>query len=125
MSRFWTPFFIVFASLMIAVSGFAKPPSHAPAHGYRAKHKNHAKPPASAPNGVEIVFDSERGVSIAVGLPGVYFHAGQFYRRHDGGWQISVRADGGWNAVKGHAMPEAIRKAHARPGRAKLKNRKR
>ncbi|MFQ5585276.1 MAG: hypothetical protein ACE5GF_00390, partial [Thermodesulfobacteriota bacterium] len=40
------------------------PPPHAPAHGYRHKHRH----------GVELMFDGGLGVYIAVGLSGIYFH---------------------------------------------------
>jgi hypothetical protein len=124
MSRLWTSFCIALASFTLAVSGFAEPPSHAPAHGHRAKHKSHSPTRAAAPAGFQFVFDSERGFSVAVGLPDVFFHDGHYYRQHNGDWQISVRADGGWGGVKATAMPAAIRKAHGHPGPAKLKLKK-
>ena len=117
---------IVLACLTVASSGFAKPPDHAPAHGYRAKkgeHRHHHEHRSSG--GFEVVFDSERGISIAVGFPDVYFHAGSFYRLHDGKWQMSSRADGGWKGIKSAAAPEVVRKAHVHPGPAKHKPRKR
>jgi hypothetical protein len=121
MSRFWTVFCVALASLTIAVSGFADPPSHAPAHGHRAKQKSHSPTYTAAPSGFQFVFDSERGFSVAVGLPGIFFHDGHYYRQHNGAWQISVRSNGGWSGVKASKMPAAIHKAHGHPGPAKLK----
>ena len=124
MRRLWTLSFSIIASLTIATAGFAKPPGHAPAHGYRAKHNDHSQPRPRDTGGFEFVFDSARGISIAVGLPGVYFEAGHFYRYHDGRWQMSVRSDGGWKAAKKNATPEAIRKSHAKHKSAKIKRKK-
>jgi len=125
MSRLLIQSSIVLASLVMATAGFAEPPDHAPAHGYRAKHNQHSLPDARSPGGFEISFDSERGISIAVGFPGVYVHAGQFYRQHDGKWQVSARADGGWKGASVDATPESVRKAHAHPGPAKARGKKR
>ena len=101
-------------ALAVPAIAWADPPPHAPAHGYRNKHKSHH------PSGVEIVFDSERGVHVAVGFPDVFFHEGRFYRHLDGHWQVSVKADGGWSVVAGGGVPTAIHKAHERhPGPAK------
>ena len=121
MHRYWTPCLVALASLTIATTGFADPPAHAPAHGVRAKHKGHAPAETHKSGGVEIIFDSERGISIALGLPGVYFQAGQFYRHHDGKWQVSLRADGGWKTAQEHATPDVIRRAHSQGRHAKAK----
>ncbi len=46
---------IVLASLIMATTGFSEPPDHAPAHGYRAKHKEPSHPdqrPSGASGGV-------------------------------------------------------------------------
>lgn len=125
MRRLWTLSFILVASLTIATAGFAKPPAHAPAHGYRAKQNEPSQPHTRDSSAFKIIFDSERGVSIAVGLPGVYFEAGHFFRHHDGKWQVSVRADGGWKAAKENATPRSIRDAHAHRRAATSKRKKR
>jgi hypothetical protein len=125
MRRLWTLSIIIIASLAIATAGFANPPAHAPAHGVRAKHDAHSQPQTRDSGGFEFRFDSERGISIAVGLPGVYFEAGHFFRYHDGKWQVSVRSDGGWKAAKKNATPEAVRKAHAQHKASKIKHKKR
>lgn len=122
---------VLFAALGLAAPGFADPPDHAPAHGYRAKHKHHkhkhddhhhhgdrdhgehSHDPIPGPGGFQVVFDPERGVAIAVGFPGVVFHEDHYYRRHDGFWQRSLRADSGWERVAVDATPRTIR--HALP----------
>lgn len=125
MHRLRTQSLIFIASFAIASAGFAKPPGHAPAHGYRATQEQHPKPHTREVGGTRISFDSERGISIAVGLPGVYFEAGHFFRYQDGRWQVSVRADGGWKAAKKNLTPRSILDAHAHFKSSKVKHRKR
>jgi hypothetical protein len=130
----------LFAALGLAAPVFADPPRHAPAHGYRAKHKHHkhkherhhhhhhdahdrrdhdggghGHDPIPGPGGFQVVFDPDRGVSIAVGFPGVAFHQDHYYRHHDGFWQRSLRADRGWERVSVDATPDTIRRAFPRP----------
>ena len=78
-------------------------------------------------SGIEIIFDSERGIHIAVGLPNVFFHEGHYYREQDGRWQVSVSGDGGWSFSASSGVPEVVVKAkkHKHPGPAKkAKNKK-
>ncbi len=117
---------IVLASLTLASAGSAEPPDHAPAHGHRAKQQGHAHHETHPSGGFEVVFDSERGISIAANFPGVYFDTDMFYRHHDGQWQVSDRADAGWKAVEAGSAPEAVRIAHrSHGGQAKRNNKKR
>jgi hypothetical protein len=95
----------------------ADPPDHAPAHGYRNKTK--AKQHESQK--VEIVFDSERGVRVVVGMPGIFFEAGKYYRYKDDSWRVSANVDGGWSVVAAGAIPHAIAKTRPHPGPAKVK----
>jgi hypothetical protein len=97
--------------LLLGAPLLAEPPAHAPAHGYRAKqHGPHHAPERHA--GFEVVFDSERGVRVVVDFPGVFFSAGSFYRHHEGHWQVSGRADGGFTVVASESVPMPIYKAH-------------
>ena len=113
---------VVSLALVVPAAGWADPPAHAPAHGYRNKQKS---PEHHHHGGVEIVFDSERGVHVAVGFPDVFFHEGRFFRNIDGSWQVSVKADGGWSVAASASVPEAIHKAHKHhPGPAKIKHKK-
>lgn len=73
------------------------PPPHAPAHGYRRKHRD----------GVELVFDRKIGVYVVVGHAHIYFHDDHFYRFADG-WQISARFGGKWIAVRSDRVPPGL-----------------
>ena len=102
---------------LLPSASWGDPPAHAPAHGYRAKQNGHHHEKAFH-SGVEVVFDSERGVHIAVGFPGLFFDSGHFYRHTDDGWQISAKADGGWKAAA--SVPAHVKKAKG-PGPAEHK----
>ncbi len=95
------------------------PPSHAPAHGYRNKHKQHQR---DHRGGFEVVFDSERGIHVVIGLPGVIVHAGKYYRHVEGSWQVSAQADAGWTAVAVGHVPSLVHKAHLGPAKLKVKH---
>lgn len=113
----------ILAGLALAVPAvsWADPPAHAPAHGYRNKHKSQDH----HSGGVEIVFDSERGVHVAVGFPDVFFHEGKYYRNVGGSWQVSVKVDSGWSVMASGGVPSSIHKAHKNhPGPAKVKHKK-
>jgi hypothetical protein len=75
------------------------PPAHAPAHGYRRKQVH----------GVEIVFDSKRGVYVVVGLPGHYYHEGHFYRLRETTWEVSLRPNDGWASISEESLPPGLR----------------
>ncbi len=111
-------------ALVLPLSAAADPPAHAPAHGYRAKHK--APKVARPSGGLEVVFDSERGIHIAIGLPGVIFHDGHYYRERDNQWQISLSGDGGWRVSVTSKIPGAVVKArkNSHRGPAKMKGKK-
>jgi hypothetical protein len=112
-------------ALIIPCAASSKPPAHAPAHGYRAKQA--PKAPAPAKGGVEVIFDNELGLHIAVGVPGVFVHDGRYYREQDGRWQVSLRGDGGWAFTASSGVPEIIvksKKRHPGPAKAKAKKRK-
>ncbi len=89
------------------------PPPHAPAHGYRQKHQ-----------GVELVYDSGRGVYVVIDLPSHYYFKGRYYRRGEIQWEAGVNIDGPWESVSGEALPPGLRakgkakgKSKERPGR--------
>ncbi len=71
------------------------PPAHAPAHGYRRKHVH----------GMELVFDSGRGVYVVVGLSDHYYHDGYFYRLRGSSWEMSLKPNSGWKVVSGKSLP--------------------
>jgi hypothetical protein len=73
--------------------------------------------------GLEVVFDSEKGVHIAIGLPGVYFDSGHYYRHTNSGWQVSATGKGSWGVAVVHSVPDLIRKKHpGPPAKAKAKS---
>lgn len=86
------------------------PPPHAPAHGYRHKRRH---------DGVELVFDSGRGVYVVVGLHDHYFHADRYYRLAGGAWQVSARIDRGWTALDLSSLPPGLAKQRGARGRGK------
>ena len=74
------------------------PPAHAPAHGHRRKHVA----------GMELVFDSGRGVYVVVGLSDHYYHDGYFYRLRGGFWEMSLKPDGNWKAASHKSLPHGL-----------------
>ena len=78
------------------------PPSHAPAHGYRHKHRT----------GAEFRFDSHLGVYIVEGQTEIYFHDGWFVRIRSGIWQVSATLDGQWKARSSEWVPSGLRSKH-------------
>ncbi len=78
------------------------PPSHAPAHGYRHKHRS----------GAEFRFDSHLGVYIVEGQTEIYFHDGWFVRIRSGIWQVSATLDGQWKARSAEWVPSGLRSKH-------------
>ena len=99
----------VLTTPMIAL---AKPPAHAPAHGYRAKQEQSKSASTSDPrSGIEVVFDSEREIHVGVSLPNVFFHDGHYYREQDGHWQVSVTGGDGWSVSASVEIPAEVVKA--------------
>ena len=94
------------------------PPAHAPAHGYRRKHVA----------GMELVFDSGRGVYVVVGFSDHYYHDGYFYRLRGGLWEMSLKPDAGWKAASEKSLPLGLQvkvKANGNgKGKGKVKHKK-
>lgn len=90
--------------------GRGGPPPHAPAHGYRQRHRR---------SGVDLVFDTGLGVYVVAGL-GYYFFSEKFYRWRNNAWQISVNIDGPWIRADDYAVPRRLFKSRGR-GRYKSK----
>ena len=76
------------------------PPPHAPAHGHRHKHRE---------QGVDLVYDSGRGVYVVVDLPDHFYYEGRFFRIHSGHWEASLRVSGGWKTVYEDSIPPGLR----------------
>ena len=86
------------------------PPPHAPAHGHRYKHRV---------KGVELVYDSGRGVYVVVGLPNHYYFDGHFFRVRGNRWEISLNTDSGWEPVYEDSIPPGLRKKGKAKGKWK------
>jgi hypothetical protein len=116
---------LTIAALLLPQVASAEPPAHAPAHGYRAKQATKAPEPVRATDGIKVVFDSDRGIHVAVGLPNILFHDGHYYRETDGRWQVSVSGDGGWSFAALSSVPETVMKSKKQnPGPAKAKKKR-
>ncbi|UCC97928.1 MAG: hypothetical protein JSW66_19030 [Phycisphaerales bacterium] len=74
------------------------PPPHARAIGHRRKRVC----------GMELVFDSGRGIYVVVGLTDHYYHDGYFYRLHGGIWQMSLKPGKGWTSVSMASLPPGL-----------------
>ena len=83
------------------------PPPHAPAHGYRHKHRTHV-------GEVELVFDSGLGVYVLVGWPGHFYWDDRFYREIDGVWHSSLRLNTSWVRLSGKKVPPGLAKKSGR-----------
>ena len=132
---------VVLTALLLPDAAWSKPPDHAPAHGYRAKHSKHHKHKMlhqkhhhhdqqkvrhrrtreehgerrmPEGGGIEVIFDSERGVYVGVDLPNVFFHEDRYYRERSGHWQVSVRGDGAWRIAAEVPIPMSIVEANSR-----------
>lgn len=91
------------------------PPPHAPAHGHRRKHQ-----------GLELVYDSGRGVYVVIGFPSHYYFKGSYYRLRGTQWEISTSIKSGWYAISEQSLPPGLRakqedksKTKERPGRGR------
>jgi len=88
------------------------PPPHAPAHGYRRNHQGH-----------DLVFDSDLGVYLVVGLSSVWFLDGSYFRISGDHWEVSAATRGPWRVAASSAVPARLyakRHPHgAPPGQAK------
>ena len=87
------------------------PPPHAPAHGYRHKHAD----------GVELVYDSGRGVYVVVGLPGHYYCDGHYFRISGNQWEMSLNTHYGWKPVYEDSIPRGLRVKGKNKGKGKWK----
>lgn len=88
------------------------PPPHAPAHGYRHKHRD----------GTNLIFDAPRGVYVVVGRSGCYWHDDHYYRDRRGTWEVSVSLSGPWRMTKTTALPEGLRADNVKHGKGKKKH---
>lgn len=79
------------------------PPPHAPARGYRQKY-----------HGYDLEYDSDLGAYIVLGMTGVYFIDGIYYRPANNGWYYSDRPDSGWHTYRKKTPPGKLYKLRER-----------
>jgi hypothetical protein len=87
---------------VVVVQERGGPPPHAPAHGYRRKHRVEHRD-------VELVFDSGLGVYVVVGIPNCYFDDHRFYRLEHGVWKAAPDVKGTWTSVAESDLPPGLR----------------
>jgi hypothetical protein len=75
------------------------PPPHAPAHGYR--HRNQ--------HGLELQFDSGRGVYVVIESPNVYFYNDLYIRSSDGHWEVAANFNGPWRSETSGEVPTKLK----------------
>jgi hypothetical protein len=80
------------------------PPPHAPAHGYRHKHRH----------GTELVYDSSLGAYVVVNIIGVYYQNNLYMRLHDGHWEVSTKFNGPWRWARSREVPAKLKRIHVR-----------
>ena len=95
----------------VVVTNHPGPPPHAPAHGYRHKHRD----------GVVLVYDSGIGVYVASGHAGVYFYEGSYYRLHSGAWEACTQIDGNWRKTSHKKIPPGLENKQVAKGNKKGK----
>ena len=83
------------------------PPPLAPAHGWRRRH----------PDGVEIVYRSELGAYVVVGVDDAYYCDDVFYLWDSGRWLRAPHFTGPWLAVPASEVPANLTR---RPGKLKV-----
>jgi len=105
---------VAIAALFAAPIALATPPDHAPAHGRRAQE-------AAPEKHVATQYDHELGVHVAIGVPGVLYYEGVYYRKaNDGRWEVSVTGDEGWSVSAESSIPAIVVRAKSHdPGPAK------
>ena len=84
----------------------ASPPPRTPAHGWRRRH----------PDGVEIIYRSELGAYVVVGLDDAYYCDDVFYLWDSGRWLRAPHFTGPWVAVPTSEVPANLAR---RPGKLK------
>jgi hypothetical protein len=58
---------------------------------------------------VEVLFDTDCGVYVVVGLDKHFWFDGRYYRFHNSQWELSMTIDGGWKSVDVKTLPPGLR----------------
>ncbi|TMA34498.1 MAG: hypothetical protein E6J87_06765 [Deltaproteobacteria bacterium] len=82
------------------------PPPWAPAHGYRRKHQRAYQ---SREQTVDLVFDSNVGVYVVVGIPNYYYWNGVYLRIDSGSWWQAPYLDARWAPCVSAELPAGLR----------------
>lgn len=91
------------------------PPAHAPAHGYRKKHRH---------DNVELVWDSGKGVYVVIAHEGHFFSKDVYYRIAGDHWEVSGGINGPWKVTNSGNVPPGLRKHHHGKSKGKGKGKK-
>jgi hypothetical protein len=94
---------------LVVYSDRQGPPPHAPAHGYRCKHRH-------AHRDVELVYDSRIQVYTVVGYPDHFFIDNYYYRVTKGGWYTATAISGPWIGTTIERIPVGLKKSKGVPG---------
>ncbi len=86
-----------------AIHGGHGPPPRASAHGHRHVLRS----------GVELRFDSELGVWVAVGRRHLYWQDGLFLRIARDLWEVSATLEGPWRLRGASSLPPGLRSRYA------------
>jgi hypothetical protein len=88
------------------------PPPHAPSHGYRHKHRHQDRD-------LDLVFDSDLGAYIVLGVPDRYYWNGYYLRIDGDQWYASLNLDSGWKPRNDDSLPPGMKKHKKHPKNAK------
>ncbi|HWN83213.1 MAG TPA: hypothetical protein VNM87_14035 [Candidatus Udaeobacter sp.] len=91
---------------LIVYSDQHGPPPHAPANGYRCKHRH-------GHDDVELVYDSGLQVYVVVGRADHYFLDGYYFRVTTGGWYSCKAVSGPWVRCNSERVPPGLAKRYA------------
>lgn len=90
------------------------PPPHAPAHGYRHR----------TAHGHDLAYDARLKVYVVVGRTDHYYATERYYRRADGGWEVSLSLQDSWEPIADTALPHGLKVKGKEKGKGKKKGHK-
>jgi len=93
------------------------PPPHAPAHGYRHKHRD------ASGTQVTLRFDTDLGVYVVLGQRDHYWSHSRYFRWSGVHWEVSTQLARGWSVVVNEGVPPhlAAKYTHHKPHHKKWK----
>ncbi len=94
------------------------PPSHAPAHGHRRKHRHYG-------GNVELEFDTDDlGVYVVMNLPNHYYWRGTYLRIESDRWYASHDPYANWRPYRENSLPPGLRAKHGKSKHEKKRGKK-